>query len=98
MGHLATRVNSWVSVLADAGLLESQREHELAIARLVTRIELDHPGALGYSERECRTLERNGAKRCSVDVFASGRGRCRRWPDLAVEFDGARTAIEIAPP
>ena len=74
---------------------ELQRAHELAIAHLVTAIELDRPGAAVYAERECRTLERDGSMRYSVDLFEPGRGRSRRWPDVVVEIEGVRSAIEI---
>lgn len=75
---------------------DTQRRHELAIARLVAEFEL-HPSAVTarvYTERECRQAEAAGDRRWSVDVLAEGRTQ-RRWPDLVIDFGDRRQAIEL---
>jgi DNA-binding MarR family transcriptional regulator len=72
-----------------------QRDHELAIVWLASRIERTTDLRV-LTERECRLLEVRDERRLSVDVErATGRGDRRRWPDLVLETDGRRTAVEI---
>jgi DNA-binding MarR family transcriptional regulator len=76
---------------------EVQREHEAAIVALVTRLERDAgPATRVLTERECRQLEvSDRATRYSVDVLGGGQRDRRRWPDVVVELDEGRRAIEI---
>lgn len=74
---------------------EVQREHELAIAHLAARIELERPGAHVLTEREGRRQEAAGGRRCSADVRLRGGRRQKRWPDLIVETDDHRIAVEL---
>ena len=72
-----------------------QREHELALAWLVTRLEARGDVTV-LTERECRQRERVGGIRHSADIVEHGRPRARRWPDLVVErADGFRLALEF---
>jgi hypothetical protein len=76
------------------------REHEEAIVALATRAELDPRMAGGrvLTERECRAREWSTALdrgRYSVEVHGADRGDRTRWPDLVMEVDGCRTAVEI---
>ena len=79
---------------------DAQRDHELAIARLVAHLEQrtneDRPRPTILTEREQRTKEASGEDRFSVGVRPAQRNERRRWPDLVLD-DGAghRTAIEI---
>lgn len=71
-----------------------QREHELALAWLVTEIE--RRGGSVLTERECRTLELQTGARFSVDVGAPNGLRAKRWPDLVLpRAAGDRLAIEF---
>lgn len=73
---------------------DQQREHELAIAWLVS--ELERAGGVRVrTERECRTLEAEGAGRYSVDVVRSDRPPERRWPDIVLDGGGRRSALEL---
>jgi len=73
---------------------DAQREHELCLVWLV--IELERAGtARVRTERECRTLEAAGAGQYSVFVLQPGRPQERRWPDLVLEGEGRRSAIEL---
>lgn len=78
---------------------EVQREHEAAIVDLVTRLELPTRGATVFTERECRQLEHAGADRFSVEISAIHSEIARRdrtrWPDVVVEVNGGRRAIEL---
>jgi hypothetical protein len=50
------------------------------------------------TERECRARERSQTPdraRYSVEVLGENRGDRTRWPDLVLEVDGRRTAIEV---
>jgi hypothetical protein len=59
-------------------------------------IQLEHPdGALVRTERECRTLEATEAGRYSVPVLRPGREEERRWPDVVLEANGRRSALEL---
>jgi hypothetical protein len=76
------------------------REHEEAIVSLATRAELDPRMVEGHvlTERECRARERDQTpdrERYSVELHGPDRGDRTRWPDLVLEADGRRTAIEI---
>jgi len=75
----------------------AQREHELAIARLVAQLETA-PGAdrrRALTEREQRAAEAQGSGTFSVELRpGSPRGERRRWPDVVLE-GGPRTAIEL---
>lgn len=77
-----------------AARTDAQRDHELALVWLVIELE-SAGGALVRTERECRTLEGMGAGRYSVAVIRPGRADERRWPDLVLETDGRRFAIEL---
>ena len=68
-----------------------QREHEAAIVWLVTELERAEPHAAVLTERECRRLEDADDPRYSVNVG----DRRRRWPDIVIESQRARRAIEI---
>ena len=75
---------------------DTHREHELAIAGLMARLEraADPPRVL--TERDARVTEARGGSRCSADVRDSGGVALRRWPDLVLETEeGARLAVEI---
>lgn len=73
-----------------------QREHEAAIVWLCTRLEREQPAAQVRTERECRRRERAEEARYSVEVFGGGsRSDRRRWPDLVVEDEDRRVAVEI---
>jgi DNA-binding Lrp family transcriptional regulator len=73
---------------------DAQREHELALVWLV--IELERAGTVQVrTERECRTLEAAGAGEYSVPVLQPDRPQERRWPDLVLEGEGRRSAIEL---
>ena len=72
-----------------------QREHELAIAWLTSRLErtTDH---LVVTERECRAWQLREEGRFSVRLYRPvGRGDRVRWPDLVVTGNGRRVAVEI---
>lgn len=72
---------------------DAQREHELALVWLV--IQLERVGDVPVrTERECRALE-SDARRYSVDVMQPGRTAERRWPDLVLDGDARRSAIEL---
>ena len=50
------------------------------------------------TERECRASERSQTPdhaRYSVEVLGENRGDRTRWPDLVLEADGRRVAIEV---
>ncbi|HEX8082677.1 MAG TPA: helix-turn-helix domain-containing protein [Solirubrobacteraceae bacterium] len=72
----------------------AQREHELALVWLVIQLERAG-GALVRTERECRTLESAGVSRYSVPVSRPGREDERRWPDVVLEAEGRRSALEL---
>jgi hypothetical protein len=63
---------------------------------LCTQLERDRPEAEVRTERECRRRERAEVERYSVEVFGGGhRSDRRRWPDLVVEHQEHRMAVEI---
>ena len=69
---------------------ETQRRHELAVARLVAEHEL--AGHRVMTERECRQAERNDpGRRWSIDLS----GGEKRWPDLVVDLGDRRRAVEL---
>lgn len=71
-----------------------QREHELAIVWLATRLEL--AGHKVRTERECRQLEARTNERRSVDLeFVTSRKDRSRWPDLVLERPDGLMAFEI---
>jgi hypothetical protein len=76
---------------------EVQREHEAAIVWLVCQLEREAGDKVRVlTERECRRVEGElGDRRYSVPVGGAGGMPQRRWPDLVVEVDGVRRAIEI---
>lgn len=74
---------------------EVHRVHELGIANLAARHELDDPDVQVLTEREGRRVEAEGGRRCSVDAIDPSRGLVRRWPDLILEGGRKRVAIEI---
>jgi hypothetical protein len=72
---------------------DAQREHELALVWLV--IQLERGGDVPVrTERECRMSE-SGERRYSVDLTKVGRGAERRWPDLVLDGERRRSAIEL---
>jgi hypothetical protein len=74
---------------------DTQREHELAIARLVADLERrDTPRAFRVlTERECRRLEADGARGYSVELPTAGHPK--RWPDLVLQSQRRKDAIEL---
>ena len=73
-----------------------QREHELGLAWLVTRLEARGDGASVYTERECRARERTTGTRHSADLREAGDRTSKRWPDLIVKHrDGRRVVLEF---
>jgi hypothetical protein len=73
-----------------------QREHELAVAWLVTRLEARDDGSAVYTERECRARERTTGIRHSADMQEPRDRASKRWPDLILEHsDGRRLVIEF---
>ncbi len=74
---------------------EIQRTHELAIVRLAAQIEVADPDAVLLTERECRLIERETGRACSVEVIDRHGQRGHRWPDLVIDEPGNRVAIEI---
>ncbi|HEV2999991.1 MAG TPA: hypothetical protein VGW75_04550 [Solirubrobacteraceae bacterium] len=70
-----------------------QREHELALVWLV--IQLERAGDVPVrTERECRALE-SKERRYRVTVTQRGRPAERRWPDLVLDGDARRSALEL---
>jgi hypothetical protein len=74
-----------------------QREHEAAIVWLVTQLERDAGGSVRIlTERECRQLEAaDPLRRFSVAIVGGEHRGRRRWPDVVIESDARRGAIEI---
>ncbi len=72
-----------------------QREHELALAAIVARYERMRPETTVHTERDSRRREAAADARYSADVTDPKQGRSRRWPDLVLEDDGRRIAIEL---
>ena len=73
---------------------DQQREHELALVWLV--IQLERAGdVLVRTERECRTLEAKEDGDYSVLVWRSDRPDERRWPDVVLDGDSRRSALEL---
>jgi DNA-binding Lrp family transcriptional regulator len=77
-----------------AARTDAQRDHELALVWLVIQLERAG-GALVRTERECRTLEAADAGRYSVTVTRPGRPEERRWPDVVLDGNGRRSALEL---
>ena len=78
--------------------IDIQREHEAAIVWLATQLELAAADdARVLTERECRRREAaEGDFSFSVELAVGGKRRDRkRWPDLVVESEHGRRAIEI---
>lgn len=76
-----------------AARTDVQREHELALAWLVAKLEAR--GAVVRTERECRALERETGERYSADVQDAGGATAKRWPDLVLERDDGATRIAL---
>lgn len=72
-----------------------QREHELALAAIVARHERTRPESTVHTERDCRRREAASRARFSADVTDPKQGRSRRWPDLVLEDDDRRVAVEL---
>ncbi len=68
---------------------EMQRTHELATIRLAAQLELANPGVVALTERECRLIERETGRPCSVEVVDRHGQRGHRWPDLVIDEPGA---------
>ena len=73
---------------------DQQREHELALVWLVTQLERAG-NVLVRTERECRTREAEGVARYSVPVVRPDRPEERRWPDVVLDGDSRRSALEL---
>jgi hypothetical protein len=74
-----------------------QREHEAAIVWLVTQLERDVGESVRIlTERECRMLEAaDSSRRYSVAILGGDHRGRRRWPDVVIESDARRGALEI---
>jgi hypothetical protein len=72
-----------------------QREHELLLARLVAELERAAGGPVVRTEREARSREAAGVARYSADMLEASGTQARRWPDLVLEGDGLRVAVEV---
>jgi hypothetical protein len=74
---------------------DTQREHELAIARLVADLERKTTsGAVRVlTERECRRREADGERGYSVELFTAGHPK--RWPDLVLQSATRKDALEL---
>jgi hypothetical protein len=73
-----------------------QRDHELALAWLVTRLEAGADAPTVKTERESRSAEAATGVRHSADVYEPNRRKAKRWPDLVVEHaDGRRVVLEF---
>ena len=84
IGHIRRRAPRW----------EVQCEHDLAIADLVAELERAASTLLVLSDRECRRREADGEGAYSVDCHVGGDTQ-RRWPDIVIEGNGTRVAIEF---
>jgi hypothetical protein len=73
---------------------DANREHELALVWLCTRLEREAGGAV-LTEREIRQRENAGLARYSVEVREPGGSPAKRWPDLVVEADDRLIAVEL---
>ncbi len=77
-----------------AARTDAQREHELALVSLV--IQLERAGSVVVrTERECRAREAAELARYSVPVAQPGRQADLRWPDIVLEGETRRTALEL---
>jgi hypothetical protein len=79
---------------------ELQREHELAVVRLVADLELaGGPGAIVLTERDCRRRAVEGQRSYCVAVSDDRGRRAQRWPDVVVPTiqGGVAFEIELAP-
>ncbi len=72
-----------------------QREHELPLARLVAEFERSPGVPVVRTEREARSREAAGVARYSADLLEASGSAARRWPDLVLEGDGRRVAVEV---
>lgn len=70
------------------------RDHELAVVRLATFLELRLPHTVVITERELRQLDRETPGRYRVNVNGPRNERAR-WPDLVTESDTSRVAVEV---
>ena len=76
--------------------LDIQREHEQAIVWMATQLERTATDIRVLTERECHRHDAQTAmSRYRVDVPISRRNERYRWPDLVIERDRQRIAIEI---
>jgi hypothetical protein len=73
---------------------DSQVTHELAIGSLVAQLELARPDLVVLTERDCRRREAQESGRYSVSCVRDG-AAVRRWPDIVIEGNGKRVAVEI---
>ena len=74
---------------------DAQVEHELALARLVARLELDEPAVVVLTERDMRARQSAGEGRFSVDVPGARGALAKRWPDIVVERPGGDLALKL---
>jgi hypothetical protein len=73
-----------------------QRDHELGLAWLVTRLEARPDAPTIKTERESRSAEAATGARHSVDVYEPNGQTAKRWPDLVLEHaTGHRVAVEF---
>ena len=77
-----------------AARTDAQRDHELGLVSLIIQIERASRARV-RTERECRALEAAAVGRYSVTVASPGSPKERRWPDIVVESDGRRSALEL---
>jgi hypothetical protein len=73
---------------------DTQLTHELAIGSLVAQVELARPELDVLTERDCRRREAQKSARYSVSCVRDG-APVRRWPDIVIEGNGKRIAVEI---
>lgn len=73
---------------------DANREHELALVWLATRLERAADGVV-MTEREIRQREAAASGHYSVQVIEPGRSPAKRWPDLVIEDAAGRTAVEL---
>jgi hypothetical protein len=82
--------------------VELHQTHELAIGWLCARVETAerYSGHDVFTEREVRLVERERRRRDEPPLYGlrldgAPRGQRSRWPDLVLEREGVRTAVEI---
>ncbi len=75
---------------------DTQVRHELALTRLVARLERNQDATTTIlTERQMRTAQAAGAMRFSVEVPGARGGTAQRWPDVVVVAEKRRLALEL---